>query len=308
MVQQQSMSTTTINAKLQRVLDMPSIPQRTPEWYAARHNLITASSCADALGLNPYNRNARQVLLESKGTPGECLSGPMGNVFTVHGTRFEPVATMMYTTIFGPPVYEIGLLRHPEIPFLGASPDGLCPDGTMLEIKCPMKRKIKKSGQIRGTVVPTHYWIQVQVQLECCDLDVCDFWQCEFVEFSTFEDWKEWKPEKPILVAKQPEYKEWNSNKRKGMYILLKDGSCIYPEQFYDTEAEWCMWSQEKLSSGILSDVDKIVYWRMDDCFNQPIHRDKAWFTDDAYPKFKTFWEEVEDMRAKGGPPPLSFF
>ena len=40
----------------------------------------------------------------------------------------------------------------------------------MLEIKCPPIRKFT-------TEVPEHYWIQMQGQLETCDLEECDFLQ-----------------------------------------------------------------------------------------------------------------------------------
>ena len=33
-------------------------------------------------------------------------------------------------------------------------------------------------GEIDGEICPHYYWVQVQVQLECCDLEEFDFWQC----------------------------------------------------------------------------------------------------------------------------------
>ena len=85
---------------------------------------------------------------------------------------------------------EFGLIGHPKYSFLGASPDRICNHykldgihkskyvGRMLEIKCPLVRKIKMSGPIVDNICPIYYWIQVQLQLECCDLEECDFWQC----------------------------------------------------------------------------------------------------------------------------------
>ena len=46
----------------------------------------------------------------------------------------------------------------------------------MLEIKCPPKRKFTKT-------VPKHYWYQMQGQLECCNLEECDFLQVKFSEY-----------------------------------------------------------------------------------------------------------------------------
>ena len=61
----------------------------------------------------------------------------------------------------------------------------------MLEIKCPTRRKINSTGEVKGVICPIHYWDQVQIQLACCDLDECDFWQCDIKEYPTkelFED------------------------------------------------------------------------------------------------------------------------
>ena len=52
----------------------------------------------------------------------------------------------------------------------------------MLEIKCPLSRKIEMEGDI-DDILPIYYQVQVQLQLECCDLDECDFWQCKITEY-----------------------------------------------------------------------------------------------------------------------------
>ena len=295
-----------MHPELRRVLDIPSIAQRTPEWYKARHDLITASSCCDAMGENPYDRTARQKLIENKSTTDPEIYS--GNIYTIHGTRFEPVATMFYEMIFGVRAYETGLILHPSISFIGASPDGLCEDGRMIEIKCPLRRKIKKKGKLNGEICPHYYWIQVQVQLEVCDLERCDFWQCNLREFDSFEEWYDWKPVSPMLVAYQPELKEWNGP-RKGIYLLMADGSIIYPQNhiILMTETEWTSWVVWSLENSNKS-LERIVYWRLDDCFNQPVYRDKKWFQSEGHPKLEKFWEDVLSMRNAGGPKPLSFY
>lgn len=69
-------------------------------------------------------------------------------------------AAQIYERRNGVSIKEFGLIAHPTVPFLGASPDGivqnssnpLVPKGTMLEIKCPPTRVI-------DGVVPEHYKI-----------------------------------------------------------------------------------------------------------------------------------------------------
>jgi hypothetical protein len=57
----------------------------------------------------------------------------------------------------GRKTHEIGLVQHRDYPWLGASPDGITEDGLLVEIKCPLTRKIEAK-------VPKHYLPQVQLQ------------------------------------------------------------------------------------------------------------------------------------------------
>jgi hypothetical protein len=70
-------------------------------------------------------------------------------------------------------------LVHPDIPWLAASPDGITSTGRMIEIKCPMRRRIDPGH------VPHHYYPQVQVQMEVCGLDSCYFCQWQPAHFSS---------------------------------------------------------------------------------------------------------------------------
>ena len=76
----------------------------------------------------------------------------------------------LYDQKTGSKSHEIGLVQHRDYPWLGASPDGITEDGLLIEIKCPLTRKIEPK-------VPKHYWPQVQLQLEITDLEECDFIQ-----------------------------------------------------------------------------------------------------------------------------------
>ena len=65
------------------------------------------------------------------------------NKYTIHGTKYEPIATTAYEIRNKTSVIEFGCLPHPIYTTLGASLDGITPDGIMLEIKCPYSREIK---------------------------------------------------------------------------------------------------------------------------------------------------------------------
>ena len=150
--------------RIQEIINRQYFEQRSPEWLALRENLLTASDVASALGHNRYERP--DDLLRKK----VLKTAWAGNAATDHGTRLEPVARDLYDAQTGRKTHEIGLVQHPKYPFLGGSADGVTEDGILVEIKCPLTRKIENK-------VPKHYMPQIQLLLEILDLDVCDFVQ-----------------------------------------------------------------------------------------------------------------------------------
>lgn len=142
------------------------IKQRSTEWYAKRRKMITASNCASILGHNPYS--SKLSILKKK-VNNESIS----NAAMAHGVKYEPLAIEAYEKMNDCKVEEVGLLIHPNYEWLGASPDGyVISTDKLLEIKCPYSRDIY--------IVPYYYWIQVQIQLEVCNKEECDFLQCKF--------------------------------------------------------------------------------------------------------------------------------
>jgi putative phage-type endonuclease len=146
----------------------PGIAQRTPEWYAAREGLITASNFADAASKSDA---ARRSFVRRKVDPKPFL----GSDATRWGVKYEDVACALYEHYNHTTVAEYGLLLHPTEPHLGASPDGITPYGVMVEIKCPYTKTLSD--------IPPEYSAQMQGQLEVCGLQVCDFAVCRAREF-----------------------------------------------------------------------------------------------------------------------------
>ena len=164
--------TLTTHPQVEKLLRQDQWEQRTPPWYERRKTLITASDAAGALGIPAFHGqrgNIRDNLIKEK-----TCSTFKGNIFTRHGSDNEDMVRDRLADILGDDPLEFGLLVHPDLPWLGASPDGIFRrSGAMIEIKCPYKRTI-----IPGEI-PHHYWPQVQTQLEVCDLETCYFvqWQ-----------------------------------------------------------------------------------------------------------------------------------
>jgi putative phage-type endonuclease len=174
-----------MHPRVQELLAQSYADQRSQEWLDLRGNLLTASDLATAIGLNPYEKP--EGLLAKKCGAARPWAG---NEATAHGTRLEPMVRDLYDMRHGQISHEIGLVQHPVHKFLGGSPDGITESGRLLEIKCPLSRKIKPE-------VPGYYLPQIQLLLEIMDLEVCDFLQ-----------YKEGPPEE-FVVVEVPRDREW---------------------------------------------------------------------------------------------------
>lgn len=87
-------------------------------------------------------------------------------------------------------------VKHPALDWLGGSPDGFISESGLLipvEAKCPRLVHVE---------IPMHYYDQVQVQLECCDMPYGYFvsWVAERQQvWKVFRDEQWWLTNKPIL-------------------------------------------------------------------------------------------------------------
>ena len=137
--------------------------------------MLTASDAATAIGCNPYETPDG---LYVKKVGGRKFGG---NAATERGTVLEPIARDIYDERYNKKSHEIGLVQHPEYPWLGGSADGITECGRLIEIKCPLTRKIEDK-------VPKHYIAQLQLNMEILNLDECDFIQYRPAEENTPEE------------------------------------------------------------------------------------------------------------------------
>ena len=151
--------------KVEELLKIPQFEQRTPQWFEQRENAITASDIPTVLGENEYKSCFNLLIDKCNGNPKPFV----GNAATQWGNHYEDTAIEKYSERYNKKVLSFGLLLHKEHRWLGGSPDGITTDGVLLEVKCPIKRKI-----VMGEV-PHHYLSQVLLNLEICDLEVAHF-------------------------------------------------------------------------------------------------------------------------------------
>jgi len=145
---------------------MSGVEQRTPEWFRQRSEKLTGSAIASAIGLCPY-RSRDKLMKEKLG----LVPRFSGNAASLRGQQLEHHALVAYQKKTGNRAIEIdlGLLDHEEHDEIAASPDGVTTNGILLEIKCPLRRRI-----VQG-VIPKHYIPQLQTLMEIMNLDRAHF-------------------------------------------------------------------------------------------------------------------------------------
>lgn len=287
--------------------------QRSPEWYEMRYGKFTASDIGTLLGLAKKYSSPYTVIIK-KLVPDAFTT----NMYCYHGKKYETVATLIYKHRMNVSVDDFGLIGHPVYSFLGASPDGICNKykldgihlskyvGRMLEIKCPVSRDIKTEGEVVDGICPHHYWAQVQLQLECCDLDECDFWQCSICEYDDEDmflfdtnDLCQYKSdskgfEKGCIIELMPE------SVPDTIDSLYDNAAHIYPDKIDMTPEECEIWLKDKISNIPISHpgyrLHRTLYWYLAKSCCVTIKRDKQWFNDNL-PFFKKMWDYVVFFR-----------
>ena len=167
-----------------------SLQQRTPAWHAARKGKLTASNIGAAIGLCPWTSRLQafnramgmerflgKEFTAAVGRQPETkflrLVRGAGNDATRWGTMNEPNGILAYSAHTGNVVDNTGLHVHPHTSWLAGSPDGLIGTEGLLEVKCPFWRK--KDGTRVHKEVPTHYYLQMNLCMECAERGWCDF-------------------------------------------------------------------------------------------------------------------------------------
>ena len=177
-----------INQKLEKLRNIPQPIQRTTEWYQSRHNLMTASNLYKVFGSEAIVNSLIYEKCKPFTVQDDHSSGYVNTASPMHwGTKYEALTVAIYEFKNNIKVEDFGCIPHSTYSFIGASPDGINCDpasslyGRMLEIKNIVNREIDG--------IPSEaYWTQMQIQMETCDLDECDFVETRFKEYLSEEE------------------------------------------------------------------------------------------------------------------------
>lgn len=254
--------------------------QGSDDWLKCRNKFITASMIGQIL--NGRNTVNYKNLIAEKASNGQYRSFN-GNNATKWGHKYEPVANMLFEYKNpGILVYEYGLIHNPKYPNLGVSPDGITSSNEMLEIKCPISRKID------GTI-KKEYFHQIQQQLLVCEIDICNFLECKMVEVDVQKFW---------LIFEQ-------SQKEKGIIIQSSEQNVRYnyysPIELSFNQNHLEKWYQYRLEdiTQLGGQLIKTTYWILDVYHCQKVKRDLNWYALNKV-EIDKFWATVEQTRLSG--------
>lgn len=262
--------------------------QKTSEWYEYRHGLMTASniwkifSSETQLNSYIYEKCKPYVQYKMNNTGG-----------TLHwGNMYEPISIQLYENLYDTKIGDFGCIQHQKYHFIGASPDGINIDennkekyGRLIEVKNIVNREI--------TGIPKEeYWIQVQLQLEICDLYECDFLETRF---------KNYENEKCFYEDNDREYKGVILNFiEKNLNI---ESSFLYkyiPIKFEKTQKnieKWIETTKNELKETHI--LYEIKFWYLEELSCVLIKRNREWFLK-AIIEIENVWNIINKEKKMG--------
>lgn len=272
--------------KIDYLRNVPQPEQRTTEWYEFRQKVLTASNIWKTFS----TPNTRNQLIYEKCCPfdkekynnfGTNTESPMH-----WGQKYEPVSVMYYEKTYNTKVGDFGCIPHKTYNSIAASPDGINVMiesdryGRMLEVKNIVNRVI-------DGVPKLEYWVQMQVQMEVCNLNECDFLETRFTEYDNEDAF----------------YAENDINKPRGMIMCFNNGGrplYVYSE-WNSTKEELEEWEQKQLELHNNNNHMWIKnnYWKLEEISCVLVLRNKLWFNS-AKPLIDEIWEIIDREKENG--------
>ena len=294
-----------ITQQLNVLRNKPQPIQRTKEWYEFRHNLITASNAYKAF----ENQKVKNQLIYEKCKPlnpalytEEIKEVVMVNTnTTLHwGQKYEPLSVKIYEHIYNTKIEDFGCIQHKNYLFIGASPDGINIDphskryGRMLEIKNIVNREI-------DGIPKKEYWVQMQLQMEVCELNECDFLETKFTEYTDYTSFLcDSQNEDNICLSKE--------NFMKGLiiYFHTKEGKPFYvykPLDMIQTN-NIDLWQENMVdyyqcNSDFNYTYIKTHYWKLEKLSCVLVCRNQQWFNDNVK-ELEDLWNTIKQERVTG--------
>jgi len=275
-----------LEEKLEYLKNIYQPEQRTDEWYKFRHNTLTASNIWKIF----KTEHSRNQLIFEKCEPIKEFNKPNINSPLHWGQKYEPVSILYYEKYYNTIISDFGCIQHNKYSFIAASPDGINTSkdsnlyGRMLEIKNVVSREI--------TGIPKfEYWIQMQLQMEVCQLNECDFLETKFTEYLNEEEFNN-----------DGTFKLSLDNKYKGIILVFeKEENNLYYEYMpldlsYD---QFLIWKKNIIEKNNELTFIKDIFWKLEKISCVLVLRNKFWFNQ-ALPIIENFWNIITTEKITG--------
>lgn len=264
--------------------------QKSDAWYKLRNNIISASSIWKLFRSETIRKNYIQEKVNSSNKYFNNIYSPSME----WGNKYEPVSIMIYKDKFNTEIGEYGCILHDDYNFIGASPDGINIKkgnylyGRMLEIKNIYNRFI--------TGIPKEeYWIQMQLQMETCNLEFCDFLETRFKEYSETEFYNDTIHQyKGVILHFSKNISEINNKNRKDMNVPMFTYYPINKCLDYEDINNWIQKEKEKYNEEYI--LCTTLYWYLDELSCVLVKRNKKWFNT-ALPIIKDSWNKINEIK-----------
>jgi putative phage-type endonuclease len=269
---------------------IPQPIQRTNEWYNFRFNILSASNIWKIF----KSETTRNSLIYEKCNP-ECINKNISSPSLEWGNKYESVSTMIYCDKYNTKIGEFGCIRHNSYDYIGASPDGINIDdtndlfGRMLEIKNVVNRNI--------TGIPKEdYWIQMQIQMETCNLDTCDFLETKFNEYTEHEFYNDsihYYKGVILHFSKMPENNSADNDINKPHFEYYPINKCLDYEDIH----RWIFNKKKELESTHI--LYTTLYWYLQEFSCVLVKRNSLWFNS-VIDSIKNTWSTILYERKNG--------
>jgi putative phage-type endonuclease len=274
-------------SKLQYLQGVYQPEQRTNEWYQFRYNHLTASNAWKSFG----TQASKNELIYEKCQPMsiEKYAPSLTETPMSWGHKYEPLTVKLYEYLHNTTISDFGCIEHKNYPFLAASPDGIVTGdvnyGRMIEIKNVVSREI--------TGIPKKdYYIQMQLQMEVCDLDECDFVETKFTEYDYEENFVQDTSETSV-----------NHPIKKGVIcVFIKDNTSFHyeymPLDYSGSYVEWLEQVIQQKSSDSLNWF-RNIFWKLEVYSCVLVKRKHDWFKH-SIGELETIWNIICEERLNG--------
>ena len=261
--------------------------QRSADWYHFRWDGLTASNLWKMFD----SQSSLNSLIYSKCVPINIKKFQSVNIDSAfhNGHKYEPLSLMIYEEMYDTEVSEYGCITHDTYDFLKASPDGINTKrgnpryGRLVEVKNPVSRKL--------TGIPKKdYWIQMQHQMEVCDLNECDFLETIFKSYDNENEF-----------MNDGSFTKTQDGKRKGIIIRYFDNK----EPIYEyaplnlSKQNFDIWYNETMEKNKKLTWIENIYWYLEDISIVLVTRNNKWYNK-ALPKMIETWDIIVKERKSG--------